>query len=155
MVEGDPVGQVMFYGRGAGAGPTASAITADLLNIAALLTVGRHEATHPDGKPILDPLLACVHREYCTIASPEDLRSSFYARFLTQDFPGVIGKLGTCFGDHQVSLESIVQAGIKDGLAEIVVVTHEVREGDFRSALAEIGTLPSISKVASVLRVLV
>ena len=154
VVEGDPVGQVMFYGRGAGAGPTASAVTADLLNIAALLTVGRHEATHSNGKPILDPLLACSHREYCTIASPEDLRSSFYARFLTQDFPGVIGKLGTCFGDHQVSLKSIVQAGIQDGLAEIVVVTHEVREGNFRSALAEIETLPSISKVASVLRVL-
>ena len=113
VVEGDPVGQVMFYGRGAGAGPTASAVTADLLNIAALLKVGRDQAKQSDGKPMLDPLLACSHREYCTIAAPEELRSSFYARFLTQDFPGVIGKLGTCFGDHHVSLESIVQAGIK------------------------------------------
>ncbi len=154
VVEGDPVGQVMFYGRGAGAGPTASAVTADLLNIAALLKVGRDEVKQSNGKPLLDPLLACSHSEYCAIAQPEELRSPFYARFLTQDYPGVIGKLGTCFGDHHVSLESVVQAGIKDGLAEIVVVTHSVKEGDFRSALAEIETLPSISKVASVLRVL-
>jgi homoserine dehydrogenase len=154
VVEGDPVGQVMFYGRGAGAGPTASAVTADLLNIAALLKVGRDDVKQADGRPLLDPLLACSHREYCTIAAPEALRSPFYARFLTQDVPGVIGKLGTCFGDHQVSLESIVQAGIKDGLAEIVVVTHEVTEGAFRSALAEIEKLPSTAQVASVLRVL-
>jgi homoserine dehydrogenase len=144
----------MFYGRGAGAGPTASAVTADLLNIAALLKVGRDDVKQANGKPLLDPLLACSHSEYCAIAQPEDLRSPFYARFLTQDYPGVIGKLGTCFGDHHVSLESVVQAGIKDGLAEIVVVTHSVKEGDFRSALAEIEKLPSISKVASVLRVL-
>ncbi len=154
VVEGDPVGQVMFYGRGAGAGPTASAVTADLLNIAALLKVGRDPVKQANGKPLLDPLLACSHSEYCAIAEPEELRSPFYARFLTQDFPGVIGKLGTAFGDHHVSLESVVQAGIKDGLAEIVVVTHSVKEGDFRSALAEIERLPSISKVASVLRVL-
>ncbi len=154
VVEGDPVGQVMFYGRGAGAGPTASAVTADLLNIAALLKVGRDPVKQADGKPLLDPLLACSYREDYAIAALEELRSSFYARFLTQDVPGVIGKLGTCFGDHQVSLESIVQAGIKDGLAEIVVVTHEVKEGAFRSALAEIEKLPSTSKVASVLRVL-
>lgn len=154
LVEGDPVGQVMFFGRGAGAGPTASAVTADLLNIAALLKVGRDNIKQADGKPLLDPLLACSHSNYCTIAALEQLQSRFYARFLTQDFPGVIGKLGTCFGDHRVSLESIVQAGIKDGLAEIVVVTHVVKEGNFRSALAEIEKLPSISKVASVLRVL-
>lgn len=154
LVEGDPVGQVMFFGRGAGAGPTASAVVSDILNIAALLKVGRDCATKADGTPLLDPLLACSHHDYCAIAPMEDLVTRFYARFLTQDYPGVIGKLGTCFGDQRVSLESVVQAGIRDGLAEIVVVTHDVTEGNFRKALAEIQQMPAVSKVASVLRVL-
>jgi homoserine dehydrogenase len=154
LIEGDPVGQVMFFGRGAGAGPTASAVVSDILNIASLLSLGRDCVRQADGKPLLDPLLACSHQHYCTIAPIESLTTRFYARFLTQDYPGVIGKIGTCFGDHQVSLESVVQAGMRDGQAEIVVVTHDVREGDFRKALAEIESLSTIAKVASVLRVL-
>lgn len=152
LIEGDPIGQVMFFGRGAGAGPTASAVVADMLNIAALLKVDR--ASHQTGSPVLDPLLACSHQHYCTIAPMAELSTRFYARFLTRDYPGVIGKLGTCFGDHQVSLESVVQAGFRDGAAEIVVVTHEVQEGNFRRALNEIEAMEAIEKVASVLRVL-
>ena len=62
--------------------------------------------------------------------------------------------MGTCFGNYNVSLESIVQTGFQEGLAEIVVVTHDVREGDFRQALAEIQNLPAIDSIPSVLRVL-
>jgi homoserine dehydrogenase len=83
-----------------------------------------------------------------------DLVTRFYVRFLTQDFPGVIGKLGTCFGNHNVSLESIVQTGLRDDLAEIVVVTHHVREGNFRTALDEIRGMEVVSCIASTLRVL-
>jgi homoserine dehydrogenase len=154
LIEGDPIGQVMFFGRGAGAGPTASAVVSDVLNIAALLKVGRGDAKQADGKPLLDPLLACSHQHYCTISPMDELVTRFYARFLTKDYPGVIGKLGTCFGDHEVSLESVVQAGMRDGFAEIVVVTHDVREGNFRKALEEIRAMPAIAHVASVLRVL-
>lgn len=154
LIEGDPIGQVMFFGRGAGAGPTASAVVSDILNIAALLKVGRGQVTQADGTPLLDPLLACSHQHYCAIASMNDLVTRFYARFLTQDYPGVIGKLGTCFGNHQVSLESVVQTGIRDQLAEIVVVTHDVREGNFRQALEEIQSMTTVASVASVLRVL-
>jgi homoserine dehydrogenase len=152
LVEGDPLGQVMFFGRGAGAGPTASAVVSDILNIAAVLKANlaalpaQHQAAHP--------LLACSHQHYSAIAPMEQLVTRFYARFLTQDYPGVIGKLGTCFGNHQVSLESVVQIGIQDGLAEIVVVTHDVQEGNFRQALEEIRSLSSINSVSSVLRVL-
>ncbi|HEY9859700.1 MAG TPA: homoserine dehydrogenase [Candidatus Obscuribacterales bacterium] len=153
LVEGDPIGQVMFFGRGAGAGPTASAVVSDILNIAAVLQANlvpvpsqETQASHP--------LLACSHQHYSAIAPMTDLVTRFYARFLTQDYPGVIGKLGTCFGNHQVSLESVVQIGIQDGLAEIVVVTHDVPEGNFRQALEEIRGLSSISNVSSVLRVL-
>lgn len=146
FVEGEPIGQVMFYGRGAGAGPTASAVVSDMINIAAVLK------TRDESK--LHPLLACSHQHYCQIAPMEELVTRFYARFLTKDRPGVIGKLGTCFGDRGVSLESIVQTGFQGELAEIVVVTHDVREGNFRDALAEIRNFDSIDNVASLLRVL-
>ncbi|MBD1850177.1 homoserine dehydrogenase [Leptolyngbya sp. FACHB-711] len=154
LIEGEPVGQVMFFGPGAGSGPTASAVVADILNIAAILKVGRETVVQPNGKPLLDPLLACSHQHYSKITPIDELVTRFYARVLTQDSPGVIGKLGTCFGNHEVSLESVVQTGMRDDSAEIVVITHYVREANFREALAEIRSMESVQTIASVLRVL-
>jgi len=153
LVEGDPLGQVMFFGPGAGAGPTASAVVSDVINVASLLKLG---VTGPDiaADLVLHPLMACSHQHYAAVAPMKDLVARFYARFLTQDQPGVIGKLGTCFGDHQVSLESIVQTGTQKNLAEIVVVTHHVREGNFHQALAQIRTLAAIDSIPTLLRVL-
>ncbi|MBD1907554.1 homoserine dehydrogenase [Funiculus sociatus GB2-A5] len=147
LVEGEPIGQVMFYGRGAGSGPTASAVVSDILNIAAVLKSTLNAQ-------MLHPLLSCSHQDYCAIAPIDELVTRFYARFLTLDRPGVIGKLGTSFGNHNVSLESVVQTGIHNELAEIVVVTHDVREGNFRQALNEIRTLDTIDSIPSILRVL-
>lgn len=154
LIEGDPIGQVMFFGPGAGSGPTASAVVSDILNIAAILKVERGAAVQPNGKPLLDPLLACSHQHYCTITPIDELVTRFYVRVLAQDSPGVIGKLGTCFGNHNVSLESIVQIGLRDNRAEIVVITHHVREGNFRQALEEISAFEGIATVSSVVRVL-
>ncbi|MEG4226329.1 homoserine dehydrogenase [Microcoleus sp. N9_B2] len=146
LIEGDAIGQLMLYGRGAGAGPTASAVVSDILNVAAILKT--------ETVPIPHPLLSCTHQHYCKIAEMQELVTRFYARFLTRDSPGVIGKLGTCFGNHKVSLESIVQTGIHGNLAEIVVVTHDVREGNFQQALAEIRAMEAVDSIASTLRVL-
>ncbi|MGF2034959.1 MAG: homoserine dehydrogenase [Nostoc sp. CmiVER01] len=145
LVEGEPIGQVMFFGPGAGAGATASAVTSDILNLVAVLKTNT---------AVANPLLACRHQEYCQIAPMAELITRFYARFLTNDQPGVIGKLGTCFGNYGVSLESIVQTGFQGELAEIVVVTHDVPEGNFRQALAEIRDLSAIESIPSLLRVL-
>jgi homoserine dehydrogenase len=145
LVEGEPIGQVMFFGPGAGAGATASAVTSDILNLVAVL---KTSTTQPN------PLLICGHQDYCQISPITELVTRFYARFLTKDQPGVIGKLGTCFGNYGVSLESVVQTGFQGELAEIVVVTHDVREGDFRQALAAIENLEAIDSIPSLLRVL-
>jgi homoserine dehydrogenase len=102
----------------------------------------------------LHPLLSCSHQHYCEIAPLDKLISRYYVRFLSQDVPGVIGKIGTIFGDHHVSIESIFQTGYSGDQAEIVVVTHDVSEGDFRTALAEIKTLESIADIPSILRVI-
>ena len=145
LVEGEPIGQVMFFGPGAGAGATASAVTSDILNLVAVLKTNT---------AVANPLLTCGHQEYCQIAPMAELITRFYARFLTNDQPGVIGKLGTCFGNYGVSLESVVQTGFQGELAEIVVVTHDVPEGNFRQALAEIQNLSAIESIPSLLRVL-
>jgi homoserine dehydrogenase len=145
LVEGEPIGQVMFFGPGAGAGPTASAVSSDILNLVAALQTST---------AVPNPLLTCGHQDYCQIVPIAELVTRFYTRFLTKDQPGVIGELGTCFGNHGVSLESIVQTGFQGELAEIVVVTHDVREGDFRQALTEIRTLAGVDSIPSLLRVL-
>jgi homoserine dehydrogenase len=147
LVEGEPLGQVMFFGPGAGSGPTASAVVSDITNIVGILkSSGKTQS--------LDPLLTCTHQHYCSIVPIEEIETRFYARFLCRDIPGVIGHLGTCFGQHQVSLESVVQIGFQDKLAEIVVVTHDVSEGNFRQALDEIRTLEAVKTIPSILRVL-
>ena len=152
LVEGDPLGQVMLSGPGAGAGATASAVVSDIVHVAGLL---HSDPTLQDqAGRTLNPLLGCSHEHYSTILSIDTLKTRFYARFLSQDLPGVIGDLGTCFGQHQVSLESVVQIGLKDDCAEIVVVTHDVYEANFREALKEIQGLEAIKDVPSILRVL-
>jgi homoserine dehydrogenase len=145
LIEGEPIGQVMLFGPGAGAGATASAVSSDILNLVATLKTNT-------AKP--NPLLACRHQHYSQITPISELLTRFYARFLSKDQAGVIGRLGTCFGNYGVSLESVVQTGFQGELAEIVVVTHYVQEGDFRQALAEIQAMESIDSIPSVLRVL-
>jgi len=151
LVEGDPIGQVMFFGPGAGEGPTASAVVSDLLNIAATLVAQPGAERNPE---TTNPLLACTHQHYCKISPMADIISRYYVRLLAKDQPGVIGKLGLCFGDHAVSLESIVQIGMRDNYAEIVIVSHEVTEANFQTALDDIRDFPEIHSVPSVLRVL-
>ena len=147
LVEGSPLGQVMLYGPGAGKGATASAVVSDIVNIVGLLQ------TNQTNKK-LDPMLSCPHEHFKQLTPIDRIQSRFYARFLCQDVSGVIGHLGTSFGKHNVSLESVVQIGFRDNLAEIVVVTHDVQEGNFRTALEEIKSLDSIDSIPSILRVL-
>ena len=147
LVEGDPIGQVMFFGPVAGAGATASAVVADIMNIVGVLKSSGKTET-------LDPLLSCSHQEYATLIPNEELVTRFYARSLARDVPGVIGQLGTCFGKYNVSLESVVQIGFVGEFSEIVFVTHDVKEGNFRLAIEEISDLDAIESIPSILRVL-
>jgi len=147
LVEGDPVGRVMFYGPGAGAGPTASAVVADILNIA-----GIRQAAGTGGR--LDPLLAASRWRRCRLVESSRTRHRNYVRLQTSDQVGVIGRIGSCFGQAEVSIQSIVQLEASGGQAEIVVITHEVEESRFQAALAAIRALPEIQSVAACLRTL-
>ncbi|MFN9621302.1 MAG: homoserine dehydrogenase [Cyanobacteriota bacterium] len=147
LVEGDPVGQVMFFGPGAGAGPTASAVVADILNIAGIRQVGGAGAG-------LDPLLAAGSWRRCFLVDGSFSRHRNYVRLRTRDEAGVIGKIGTAFGSAGVSIQSIVQYEASRGKAEIVAITHDVVEADFRRALTAITALGEVEAVAACLRTL-
>jgi homoserine dehydrogenase len=150
LVEGDPIGQVMFFGPGAGEGPTASAVVSDILNIVGTL---QSQSVAAKSEP-QNPLLACTHQHYCQVSPMADIVSRFYVRLLAKDQAGVIGRIGTCFGNHEVSIESVVQIDVHGETAEVVVVTHEVQESHFQAALAELREFANIQNVPSVLRVL-
>ena len=146
LVEGDPVGRVMFYGPGAGSGPTASAVVADILNIA-----GIRAATGNNGG--LDPLLAANRWRNCALVDAGETLQRHYVRLQTGDEAGVIGRIGSCFGDQGVSIRSIVQFETTGDAAdaEIVVITHEVKQQHFALALAAIKALPEVKAVAACL----
>ncbi len=149
LVEGEPVGQVMFFGPGAGAGPTASAVVADILNIA-----GIRQACGAGEGAALDPLLAAGSWRQCRLVDGAQTTHRNYVRLRTSDQAGVIGHIGTCFGEAGVSIQSIVQFEAGSEAAEIVVITHEVLEANFRRALAAIEALPEVQGVAACLRTL-
>ena len=142
LVEGDPIGRVMFYGPGAGAGPTASAVVADILNIAGIGQLNDRDGT-------LDPLLAANSWRACHLVDNTAIRQRNYVRFTTDDAPGVIGRIGSCFGDQNVSIQSIVQFDASDAGAEIVVITHEVSNGAMQAALTAITALPEVRGIAA------
>ena len=146
LVEGDPIGRVMFYGPGAGSGPTASAVVADILNIA-----GIRAATGNNGG--LDPLLAANRWRNCALVDAGETLQRHYVRLQTGDEAGVIGRIGSCFGDQGVSIRSIVQFETTGDAAdaEIVVITHEVKQQHFAQALAAIKALPEVKAVAACL----
>lgn len=139
-VSGDAVGEVMFSGPGAGRLPTASAVVGDVLAIAA----------QPDTPA---RLLACLHEGIGAISPIDTLVTKFYIRLLARDEPGVIGTIGHVCGQAGISIRSMVQKGERDGLAEIVLVTHHVQEAAMRQALAELAHQPTIHSIGSVIRV--
>ncbi|MGK7908354.1 MAG: homoserine dehydrogenase [Synechococcus sp.] len=145
LVRGSPLGEVMFYGPGAGRGPTASAVVSDVINVIARLELG---GKHPNQLFLSRPLSTAEVR------SIEETTLRFYTRLLARDRAGVIGELGQCFGKYDVSLEQVVQKDVTNDIAEVVVLTHNVAEKNFRQAIAAIEQLDSIQSVPSTIRVL-
>ncbi|MBN1257446.1 MAG: ACT domain-containing protein, partial [Planctomycetes bacterium] len=134
--------EAMLYGRGAGDLPTASAVMSDLVTIARARASG--------GRP---PLWQPPADNHLPIANPADYTCSYFLRFTVQDRYGVLGKLALILGEHQVSIEQVIQHGENKDIVPIVVLTHLAREGDIRSALAEIEKLDCVEEPTGVLRV--
>ncbi len=143
LVEGIPIGQVMFFGPGAGSGPTASAVVADILNIAGIQSINTDRSLN------LDPLLSAKSWRSCHVAEKKEITKKNYIRLIAEDTPGVIGQIGTIFGQEQISIESIVQFDASDNEAEIVVITHKIKLGQLEQALLNIKKLPEVKRIAA------
>ncbi len=133
LVEGDTVGQTLFYGRGAGRNATASAVVADLTDVAINLSVGSVRRT-----PAFRP-----GKLFRRVLSMEESSSRFYLRLQVRDCPGVIASIAQILADKSISISSLIQHERReaDGTVALVILTHVAPEKSLRAALAELATL--------------
>lgn len=142
FVNGDAVEDAMFFGRGAGELPTASAVVGDVFDIVRNISAG------------------CCARIGCTcyknlpVKKMEDTKNRYFLRMKVDDRCGVLAELTAVFAKHHVSVAQIIQkdSKVKD-CAEVVVITALVREGDFRKAMDDFRKMESVQKISSMLRV--
>jgi len=139
FVEGDAVGDLMFYGRGAGGRPTASAVLGDVIDAAQNLVKGTHASIGSLGR--------------CRIRPIDELSSAFYLNLEVVDEPGVLATVAGVFGSHGVSIRSMEQEGLGPA-ARLIFITHSANEAAVQATLSELSRLSEVRTVNSVLRVI-
>ena len=139
FVEAEAVGDLMFYGRGAGSLPTASAVVGDIVSVARGVLSGERPFNG-------------AHRSSKTVRPIEDVRVQYYVLLDVADEPGVLAAVASTFGSYEVSIKSVWQEGHGDS-AQLLLITHAAREGDVANTLMALGDLPGVRDVASVMRV--
>ena len=139
FVSGPNVGELMFYGRGAGGAPTAVAVVGDLVTAARLAGQDRPGVTFP-----WEPRR--------TIRPMERMESQYYLLVDVVDRPGVLAQVAGAFGRHRVSIRSVWQEG-RGNEALLVLITHRANEGDLRGTLDDLRALDVVVEVRSVMRV--
>jgi homoserine dehydrogenase len=145
FITGDAVGDLMFYGRGAGQLPTASAVWSDILEIARRIA---HDI------PATGLELPSAAATAVAVQPMDEVRTCYYLRVMAQDRPGVLSRITGILGDNDISIASMLQKG-RGGRAAVPVVmmTHEARERDMRQALAAIDTLADVATATTMIRV--
>ena len=145
FITGDNVGNLMFYGRGAGQLPTASAVWSDALDVA-------RRVAH--GLPALDVDLPSVSGTPLPLRPMDEIRSAYYLRVMAMDRPGVLAQVAGILGHHDISLVSVLQKQRAHGEAvPVVMMTHDARERDMRAALAGIDKLAVVASRTTMIRV--
>lgn len=139
FVEGPHVGELMFYGRGAGGDATATAVVGDLVSVARNLQAG----TRGVG-------CTCFHER--ELRPMGEMDGQYYILTRVEDRPGVLAEIAGVFGRNRVSIKSVWQEGTGED-AQLVFITHRAREGAFQDAVAGIRGLAPVREVRSVLRV--
>jgi len=141
FVNGDAVGDTMFFGKGAGRMPTASAVCGDIIDVSRNIL---NNCTGRVSSSCFEPKHMCA---------AENIMSPCYMRLLVQDKPGVLAAITSAFGAQNVSLKNVVQKKSVGALAELVVITYEVSEFNLQMAIATLKGLPVVEKVSNVIRV--
>jgi homoserine dehydrogenase len=144
QVQGDLAGKVMFTGRGAGAHPTASAIIADVIDIA------------QDIQREMGFITPVIHYDDSKSVRPmADVNTRYFIRMEVADEPGVLAQVASVIGQERVSIASIVQKEVNDAArsAEIVIITHTAREASVDQALGRLRDLPAVHEIGSTIRI--
>lgn len=140
FIQADAVGEVMHFGRGAGQMPTASSVMGDIIEIVRNIrqkTNGRIGCTCYAEKPSM---------------GIECLAAQFYIRMTVTDRPGVLAGIAGVFGNHNVSLATVLQKASQENLAELILITHEVIERDLRDALIILQEMSIVGAIDNVIR---
>jgi homoserine dehydrogenase len=143
QVEGNLLGRVIFYGQGAGALPTSSAVIADVIAVAQRVKLGVNAdpAIVPEANKRMKPI--------------SEIETRYYIRMSTLDRPGVLAQISRILGDLQISLSSVIQRETDKAsdTAQIVLMTHPARERAMQEALEEIGRLQVVKEISNFVRV--
>ena len=141
FLTGDAVGDAMFYGRGAGEFPTASAVMGDIIDVARNIQ------------------FYCTGRIHCTcykelpIKKITEIESKYFMRLIVDDKPGVLAQIADTLGKNQVSIAQVIQKNKVNDMAELVVITDLVLEQNFADALVEIKGMEHTREISTVIRV--
>jgi homoserine dehydrogenase len=139
FVEGAAVGDLMFYGRGAGGLPTATAVLGDVIDAALNRTRGSHATVGALTKARIRPI--------------DEVETAYYLNLDVFDRPGVLAAVAGVFGQHDVSIRSMEQEGLGDE-ARLVFITHVAREAALQATIRDLHHLDAVDRITSVLRVI-
>lgn len=144
LVHGDEVGESLYYGKGAGAHPTASAVISDLMDIAKRGMRRFYDSSF---------LIRGLEKE-CKIKSMSSILSRYYLRFSIIDQPGVLAKISHVLGTHRISISDCVQKETDKGrIVPLILLTHDAHERDVRTAICAIDKLPVVRGKSQVIRI--
>ena len=141
FVHGDAVDDAMFYGRGAGALPTGSAVVGDIMDVA------RNMLFHCNGR------IGCSCYKNLPIKRIGDTTSRYYIRMRLEDRAGTLAAMAGVFAENDASIAILLQKETIENDAEIVVVTHEVAEKKFMDAIKEFSSMEMVKEISSIIRV--
>ncbi|MDU7440072.1 MAG: homoserine dehydrogenase, partial [Clostridium sp.] len=143
FIKGNAVGDLMFYGRGAGDLPTGSAVVSDIVSIV------RSNVNSENENPVVKNNL--WKRE---IKAMNEVRSKYYVRATVVDKPGVLSEITTILSNNNVSLRSVIQKGDEEeGVVTIVLITHKTFEGQLMSSVDEIKKLSGVNNINNIIRI--
>ena len=145
-IVGSAVDAQVFYGKGAGELPTASAVVADLVAIAERRKVGLG--------PVGAPLAPLPEADLVPI---EDIQTGSYCRFTVHDKPGVLAQIAALFASENISIETVIQHGRSEtegGTVPLIMITHDAPEAAMQRAITHIGELPTVKEKPQIIRIL-
>jgi len=150
MLSGNFVEHTMYFGRGAGERPTASAVVADIMDIARVFS-----SDGPDRVDMLAPPMGFVeeHRHALDTLPMADVQCEYYLRLMVKDEPGVIASVTSILADHRISLEAVMQKERNVVHAvPVIMLTHETSEGNLQAAISRITALSAVEEETLILR---